>query len=955
MVRVLIVGVVFILAGACGSAPRTGVSAPSPTSPRAAEPPVDPPLPLDPRISQGKLESGLSYFVLPNKKPEGRAQLWLAVNAGSVFEDEDQRGLAHFVEHMAFNGTRRFPKQALVTLLEKSGLRFGPDLNARTSFEDTVYMLQVPTDAPGLVDQAVAVLRDWADGISFEPDEVEKERPVVLEEWRLGRGAVMRLIDKQAPVLFRGSKYAERLPIGKPEVIQRAPREALIRYYRDWYRPDRMAVVAVGDFQPAEMERRIRTEFASLKMPAAPRSEPIVELPGHGATLISVEADPEMPVTSVAIVSKLPHRSEKSEKDYRRILSELLFNSMLNERLDELARKADAPFLRASAQILSLVRAADLFQQSASVKHDAVLVGATALMEEVLRVEQHGFLPTELERARARILSEAQHAVRERDRRDSGLLASEVVRYFMEDEAMPGPEAELALAQKLLPVIALAELNQLGKMLGAGSRVVLVAGPSQMARPSEAELLAAIGPLQQRRLEPPGDALAAEQLMQKKPSPGSIVKIRQLPELGVTEWMLNNGIRVVVKPTEFRNDELLLAAFSPGGHSRVKDSEFASARFADTIVEQSGVAEFDAAAVRKLLAGKMVTASVRIGELEEGFSGKAAPKDREELLQMIHLFATAPRRDESAFASWLSREMERAKNRRASPEAAFFEEMAAVESQNHLRRQPTTPELLSSVQLDKALSVYRDRFADLGDFTFFLVGNIDLEELKPLVETYLGSLPARGRKEAWRDLKVTRPSGVQSRAVRKGTEPKAMLVLSFHGTQRWSAEAENDLAALAESLRLRLREVLRENLGGVYGVMVQGEISRRPRQEYALRVGFGCAPENLEKLEKVVFDQIRSIQEQGFGDEMVLRVKEARLRAHQVSLKDNGYWLRELERVYTHGDEPKQILQKATLLQKVSSESLRAAAKRYLSTKQYIRGVLEPEASGANQTRGGVR
>ena len=354
MKRALLLGCSWLLLAACGApqapAPRpiASVAAPPPASAAAVDE-LDQPLPLDTRVTRGKLANGLTYYVLPHQKPEKRAQLWLAVNAGSVLEDDDQRGLAHFAEHMAFNGTRRFPKQALVNQLEKSGMRFGADLNAYTSFDETVYMLQVPTDKPELVSSALSVLRDWADGVSFDAEEVEKERAVVLEEWRLGRGAGMRLFDKQAKTLFHGSKYAERITIGKPEIIQHASRETLLRFYHDWYRPDLMAVIAVGDFDAKSVEARIQSEFASLAAPPNPRPRPIVPVPPHSETLVSVETDPEMPVASVSIATKLPHRPELSARDYRRKIAEHLYNAMLNERFEELSRKPDASFLGANS------------------------------------------------------------------------------------------------------------------------------------------------------------------------------------------------------------------------------------------------------------------------------------------------------------------------------------------------------------------------------------------------------------------------------------------------------------------------------------------------------------------------------------------------------------------------------------------------------------------------------
>jgi zinc protease len=933
---------------ACGSAPPSAAAPPVASSHAVATPHVDEldrPLPLDARITSGRLDNGLTYYVLPHQRPEKRAQIWLAVNAGAVLEDDDQRGLAHFVEHMGFNGTRRFPRRELVHFLEQSGVRFGPDLNAYTSFDETVYKLQVPTDKPEMVERAVAILRDWADGISFDPAEVEKERGVVLEEWRLGRGAGMRIFDKQAPVLFHGSKYAERLTIGKSEIIKHASRDTLVRFYRDWYRPDLMAVVAVGDFSPAQVEARIKAEFGSLKAPHKPRPRSVVTLPAHAETLVSIETDPELPATSVSILSKLPRRPEVSARDYRRSIAEQLFNVMLNARLDEIRRQPDAPFIAASSSASSLVRSADAFRQAARVKEDDVERGFGALLEEVLRVERHGFVQSELDRAKAQLLRHFQQAVKELDKTNSREFAAELVRNFLEAEAAPGRRAELALVERFLPTIEVGELNALGKSLAQGSRVILVAGPAHLVRPSREAMLGIESAVAARNIAPYRDDSPGEPLMREPPAPGKIAKRSKLSELGITEWTLDNRVRVILKPTDFDNDIVHMSAFSPGGSSLVKDADYVSAKFADEVVRQGGLGPFDAVKLRKALAGKVVSVSARITELDERLSGRASASDLETMFQMIHLSFTSTRRDREAFFAWRNREVENVKNRRLSPEATFFEDMLVFQTQNHPRRQPTTPEVLQQVDLDKALAVYADRFADASDFSFVFVGNIDLPKLEPLVETYLASLPTKQRKESWRDVRARWPSGARTKVIQKGSEPKSRVSLTFHGPQQWSRDAENDLRMLSEALRFRLRQILREDMGGVYGVQVSGIISRRPRQEFRLNVSFGCAPDSVAKLKQAVFDELRSIQRDGVEPQYAHKIKQARRSAHEVDLKSNGFWLRELERAYLYGDDPRLIPDIEPMLEKISVDRIRAAAKRYADEKQYVLGILKPDSS----------
>ena len=938
-------------ASACGDA-TPPPSTPSSKASATASTPIaeeDKPVPLDPRIKHGKLENGLTYYVLPHQKPEKRAQIWLAVNTGSVLEDDDQRGLAHLTEHMAFNGTKRFPKGAIVDFVEKSGIRFGADLNAYTSFDETVYTLQVPTDKPELVEKGFQVLRDWAGDVSFEPDEVEKERGVVLEEWRLGRGAGMRLFDKTAPVIFFGSKYAERLPIGKPEIIKTASRDTLVRFYKDWYRPDLMAVIAVGDFQAADIEARIKSEFKDLPAAKNPRPRTTVPMPAHDKTLVTIETDPEQPATSVSLVTKMPHRPEKSARDYRRTVEERLFNMMLNARFDELRRQPNAPFLSAFSSASSMVRPADSFTQVATVKDDGVQAGFEALLEEVLRVERHGFTAGELDRAKAEVLRSYRQTVKEYDKRDSRNFAQELVRNFLVEELAPGPEAELAMVEKFLPTYSIAELNEVGKKLAGGSRVIRVTGPSNMVKPTAEAMLASNKTVAARNITPYDDGSAGVAIMEKIPQPVPVTKTKTVEGVDLTEWTLKNGVRVVVKPTNFANDEVKIVGFSPGGTSLVKDADYDTARFADTVVGLGGVGQLDATKLRKALAGKFAQVSTKISELSESVTANGSPQDLETIFQLVHLSFTAPRKDEAAFQAWKTRELENAKNRRLSPGIVFADDFTAFETNNHLRRRPVTVEAVNKVNLDRAMEIYKDRFGDAGDFTFVVVGNVKLDALKPLVETYLGSLPSKGRKETWKDVKVTWPEGTPTKTVVKGSEPKSSVIMAFHGAEKWSRDTENDMRMLGEILGIRLREVLREDMSGVYGVSARGDIARRPRPEYRFNVSFGCAPENVDKLEKAVFTEAKALEDKGIGDDYVAKVKALRKRAYETNLKDNGWWVRELERTYTYNDDPKLILDAQAMTDKISSDRVKAAAKKYLSNKSYVIGVLKPESSAASK------
>jgi zinc protease len=903
-------------------------------------------LPLDPALRTGRLANGLTWYVRPNGKPEKRAELWLVVDAGSMQEDDDQRGLAHFVEHMAFNGTRHFAKQELIDYLERIGMRFGPDINAYTSFDETVYTLTVPTDDAQIVDQAFLILEDWAHGVLFEGEEIDKERGVVLEEWRQGRGADARLRDKQLPVLFHGSRYAERLPIGDERILLHAPHDALRRFYADWYRPDLMAVIAVGDFDPAEIVARIERGFGSLPRPAEPADRGVHPVPDHAETLTSIETDPEATTTEVSIYYKREVPPDGTVADYRRILVEGLYHAMLNDRLDELRQRADPPFLSAWSGSGRMVRTREVAYQSAVVEEQRLAHGLEALLTEVERVDRHGFTATELERTKRRTLRGIEQAWRERDKQDSSRLASEIVRNFLVDEPMPGLDVELELAREAFPGIGLDEVNGLAReWITERNRVILASAPRKDAvrLPTVDALTALFEAVEARPVEPWVDQVRDEPLVGSPPAPGTVVARSTIAELDVTEWRLSNGVRVVLKPTDFKNDEVLLSGFSWGGTSLVSDADWASAEFASAVLSAGGLGRFDSVELEKVLAGTVASASVGLGETEETAGGRASPEDLRTMFELLYLSFTAPRKDEAAFGAWLQRTRAWIENRRARPETVFSDRLSEVLSQSHPRRRPISEELLDAVDLDRALAIHRERFADVSDFTFVLVGNFDPAAIEPLVTTYLGGLPAGGRSETWRDVGVRTPAGVHEFDVRAGLEPKSQVRITFTGDAVWSRETRHDIASLAAALRIRLREVLREDMGGTYGVGVSGSIGRRPREEYALSISFGCAPERVDSLVAAALAELAAFQASGPSPEVAAKVREGQTRQYETDLRENGFWRSALASYYREELDPRLILAYPELVASVTPERLREAARLYVDTSRYVKGVLYPE------------
>ncbi len=912
-------------------------------------------LDFDPSVITGQLPNGLRYYIRANSRPENRAELWLAVNAGSLLEDDDQLGLAHFVEHMAFNGTQNFEKQDLVDYLESIGMQFGPDINAFTSFDETVYTLTVPTDDETILKQAFQILQDWAQGVSFEGEEIDKERGVVIEEWRLGRGAQARIRDKQFPVLFKDSRYAERLPIGELEILEAAPHDAFRRFYKEWYRPDLMAVIAVGDFDPEVIKEKIHQHFGVLQGPDIARQRPLYPVPDHEETLFAITTDPEATNTVVSVYYKLEKRTQSRLGDYRRQLVEQLYHAMFNARLDELRQQADPPFLFAFSTSAGLVRTRDVYMQAAAVKDGEVLQGLDTLLTEVERVDRHGFTQGEFERMKSDFLRRYEQAYAERDKRESSTFAGEYMRHFLEEEPSPGIEIELQLVRDLLPTITLAELNKLAdEWITESNRVLLVSGPEKqdVQLPDEAELAQVFESVEKREILAYVDRVRDKPLVEKLPAPGKVEETRQISEIGVTEWRLSNGPRVVLKPTDFKNDQILITAFSPGGDSLVQDEDFPSASFATAVLGEGGLGEFDQIELEKALAGTLASVAPFISELEEGLDGSASPQDLETMFQLLYLTVTAPRADAQTFQSLMTRFQTFIENRRARPEAVFADEIALVRYQDHPRRRPPTLELLDQIDLGTAERIYRDRFSDISDFTFFLVGNFDPDEIRPLVETYIGGLPSTGREETWRDVGATPITGPRIVEVEKGLEPKSQVRLIWSGPATWSREGQHDISSLADALQIRLREVLREDLGGVYGVGVSGSLIRRPEERFSFSVSFGCAPESVEPLVEAVKREISKAQSDGLAASYTDKVQEIQRRGREVDLRENGFWLRALKSYYSLDLDPRLILAHEELVERVEPAKLEETAKRYLDLDTTFQAVLYPEAADSDSRAG---
>jgi zinc protease len=904
-------------------------------------------IPVDPQITVGKFANGLTYYIRQNKKPEGRAELRLAVNAGSILEDNDQRGLAHFVEHMAFNGTKNFPKMEVVNFLQSIGMQFGAHVNAYTSFDETVYMLQVPTDKPDVLDKSFLVLEDWARNVTFDPAEIEKERGVVMEEWRLGRGAQSRITDKQLPVLLQGSRYAERLPIGTPEVLQGAKPERLTTFYKDWYRPDMMAIVAVGDFDKAAIEAMIKKHFEPI--PAAARNaktRTMYPVPDHPGTLYSIVADKEMPQAEIEIISKVETEEATTIGKYRGEIVNGLFSSLLNARFSEMTRKPDAPFLGAGAGVGHFVRTKDARTLNAGVKEDGIARGLDALLTEAERVARFGFTQTELDRAKANLARALERAVLEKDNSQSSSLAAEFIRNFLAKEPIPGIVYENELYKRFLPEIALAEINALARNWTPNrNRVVVAVLPDKpgLAVPTETQLTAVMSTAADKPLTAYVDTIASAPLLATPPAPGTITKTDSNAAYGITTWELSNGVKVVMKPTNFKEDEILFTASSPGGTSLASDADYVPALTAAQVVGMGGVGQLSQDELQRVMAGKVVNVSASIGETSEGVSGSASPKDLETMFQMIYLRITQPRLDRPRFEAMVAQTKAAMANQTVTPAFGFNQTLNSTLYQNHPRRQIMTLEKVNEMNLDKSLAFYKERFADVSDMTFTFVGTFTLDAMRPMVERYLASLPSTKRVEKWKDIGVRPVTGVVVKTVEKGIEPRSQTVMVFTGPFGFNQTNRVAIRAMQDVLTDRLRESMREDLGATYGVSVSPSYRKIPREEYELRISFGSSPTRVDELVKVVLQQIEDLKTKGVTPAQAATTREKMLRSLESDTKTNGFYLTNVSARLEHEEEMASLFNLADFYNKITPEMIQEAAKTYLNTNNYVVVELFPE------------
>ncbi len=911
--------------------------------------PLSQQMPVDPEVTLGTLSNGVRYYVRANARPSRRAELRLVVKAGSVLEDEDQRGLAHFVEHMEFEGTQHFPGQGIVQFLGTLGLGLGADANAATSYDDTQYTLRVPTDAPGALDRAMLVLEDWAHGATFDDAGIERERGIVLSEWREQLGAGERTMDKVHKVQLEGSRYADRPPIGSPDTIRQARREQLMRFYRDWYRPDLMAVIAVGDFDRAAVETMIKQHFSSLTGPSPERPRPEYDVPEHAGTRFAIVTDKETTNTAVELSDLRPARNQGSVGGYRDIMLDQLFAAMLGARLDELTQTADAPFLRAAADrgLFPMPRTKDEAILQALVSPDGISHGLEALVTELQRVVRFGFTATELTRAKQAMMVGYERVVTESPDRESASRADEYTRNFLEGEALPTIWQELAFHRRFMPDVTLSEINALAAdWFPERNRLVIVSAPQTTGAvlPTDTQLAAVVKEASTKKLQAYVDTAAGESLMSAAPKSGSIVKSVDRPG-GVIEWTLSNGATVVLKPTKLKEDQILFRATAPGGFSLADDANFIPARVADDVIYAGGAGQYSAVMLDKLMTGKAVVVRPFITDLDEGMAGGSTPQDVESMFQLLYLRFTEPRADPNAFAAMAAQAKGLLANQLASPDVVFNQAVDAALSRNSPRRQPETPATVDQWDLAKSLAFYKARFADAGNFTFVFVGSFTPAMLKPLVETYIASLPATHTHETWRDVNIAPPDGVVEKTVEKGIAPKSEVAIVFSGPFQYDDAHRLALRAMTMVLQSRLFDSIRQELGGTYSIEATPDTDKFPRPTFKVRIEWASDPERMPSLVQRVFDELDFVKNTRLTRNQMALVRQALLRDFETNSQDNRYLLNQISRKYEDGDAAGvgAVFDLPARVQALTADEIQSAAQTALDTNRYVKVMLNPE------------
>ena len=872
-----------------------------------------PPIPIDSNVRIGKLDNGLTYYIRKNNLPAERADFYIAQKVGSIQEEENQRGLAHFLEHMCFNGTTHFPGDALKQYLERIGVKFGENLNAYTSVDETVYNISnVPVNTPGAIDSCLLILHDWSNDLTLDPKEIDKERGVINEEWRTRMSAVQRFQEKLLPAMFAGTKYATCFPIGTMDVVMNFKPQTLRDYYEKWYRPDLQGIVVVGDVDVDAIEAQIKKLFADV--PAQPDAAKREYYPvnDNKEPIVLIARDKEQPHIQAIIFNKHEATPDSEKGNMNYLIQDYaidLINNMLNARLNELLQAANPPYIYAGTYDgdFFVAKTKQAFTGIVVCKEDAVENGITTLVREMERARQFGFTESEYQRARAEYLRNMESDYNERDTRRNEEYIDEYVRHFLDNEPIPGIENEYAIINQIAPAIPVQALNQMMQMLITDTnQVVAIFGPEkeELKMPTEEAIKKILKDVKAEKLTPYVDKVSDEPLMKEAPKGGKIISEQKDDVFGTTMLTLSNGVKVIIKKTDFKADEITMKGVSLGGSSLFPNSEIININGLDA-VSAGGLGNFSAVDLEKVLAGKRASVSYGIGDKTETVNGYCSPKDFETMMQLTYLTFTAPRRDDEAFASYKNRNRAALLNQEMNPNVAFSDSITFALQMGHPRTIRMKADMIDNMDYDKILAMYQDRYKDASDFTFILVGNVDVESMKPLIAEYLGALPAINRKESFKDNKIEYRKGVyKNEFVREQETAKASNFVSFIGTCKYDLKNSILQDMTCQIMDLVYTEKVREDEGGTYGVYVGGNLSKYPKEIAGIQIVFDTAPSKREKLMKIIFAEIECISKEGPSEANLNKVKEFMLKKHAEDLKENSYWMGSIDEYLFTGMNP---------------------------------------------------
>ncbi|MBS1746057.1 MAG: insulinase family protein [Bacteroidetes bacterium] len=906
-------------------------------------------LPFDTSVLKGQLSNGLTYYIRHNEKPEKKAEMRLVVNAGSILEDPDQQGLAHFNEHMAFNGSTHFKKNELVSFLQSIGVQFGADLNAYTGFDETVYILPIPLTDTSNLRKGLTVLQDWAGGLSLDNDQIDAERGIILEESRLGKGADDRMMQKTLPLQYQGSLYAQRLPIGKDSIIKTFPYDAVKRFYLTWYRPDNMAVIIVGDIDVKATENLVKQYFGGLKNPANEKNRFYADVPSRAKDESIVVTDKE--ATSFFVEVDYPFYKIKPNVtlgDYKNDLIKSLFSSMLNQRLSELARGDKPPFLYAATGFGSYARGYEGFRGFSVAGKSGPDTALAALVHEIERVKQYGFTEAELERAKKRQVSYIEQSYNNRDKEESSNYVQEYINNFLTQEPSPGIALEYKYYNELLPTIKLDEVNALIDPLKKDPHIfVSLTGPStsNFTMPGNEQLLQNTYAAMKAPVTPYTEKAVASALITKKPAAGTIKSETKNELLGTTEITFANGAKVILKPTDFKNDEILLTSFHKGGTSLYGAADKFNVNYAATIVQQMGIGNFSPTDLTKFLAGKNVGVAPRISGLSAGLSGSSSKKDFETMLQLIYLYATSPRKDEALFNAWKEKQKSAVEYAMQDPQTTFIDSLYQVYFQ-HNALMPVVvprPSYFDNINLDRALEIYHEQLSDANDFTFIFTGSFNVDSIKDLLATYIGGLPHTNKTANFADNGVRPVNGDINLDVHKGTEEKSLILKFYTGEVKYDPQLALEAKALTEILNIKIVDDLREKLGAIYGGGIYGGLNKLPYNNFAFVMQLPCGPKNVDTLLKSADIEIANIKNDGPEASDLEKVKKTWLEQYKVQLKENSFWSSKLQGIYFENDDPQRIFDYDKNVNAITTDDIKKVANELLTGENVLTGVLYPE------------